>query len=69
MKSSGFVLGGETCVPSDDGNRTFPMKWHQTETFCLRVPWVWVLACIHVIIPTQVNTDCIMGKGRTNANK
>lgn len=69
MKPSGSMFGGETCVPLGDGNRTFPKKWHQTETFCVRVPWGWVLAYVHVIFPARVNTNSIMGKRRTNANK
>lgn len=51
------VFGGETCIPSGGDNRTFPKKWHQiTETFCVRVPWGWVLAFVPVITPALVNT-------------
>ena len=67
MKASGSVFR-ETGVPWDDGDRTFPEKWHQTEAICLRVSWVCISAGIHVINPLLVNTDSILGKGRTNAN-
>lgn len=63
------MLGGETCIPLGDGNRTFPKEWHQTETFYVGVPGGWVLAHVHVIFPAGVNTNSIMGRGRTSVNK